>query len=78
MSLKVITLIFLGLVAVITISIVVIRRKQNRRLAEARMRGIKQALREQEQYDTLRGLEGRDDYNQQETRRINRRREIKR
>lgn len=50
----------IGILIVIFISVVIIRRKQQRRMDEARMRGIKQALKEQKQYDTLRKLEGRD------------------
>lgn len=48
----------IGILIAIFISVMLIRRKQQRRMDEARMRGIKQALREQKQYDTLRKLEG--------------------
>lgn len=48
----------IGILIAIFISVMIIRRNQQRRMDEARMRGIKQALREQKQYDTLRKLEG--------------------
>lgn len=53
-----ITYTFIGLVVVIFISIVIVRKRQSKRLKEARIRGKKQALRELKQYDALRKLEG--------------------
>lgn len=71
----------IGIVAIIVISVLIIRRRQKNRMVEARMRGIKDALREQKQYETLRKLEGKQQETQiitEEDRHLNSRREIKR
>ena len=71
----------IGIVAVIVISVLIIRRRQKNRMVEARMRGIKDALREKKQYETLRKLEGKQQETQiitEEDRHLNSRREIKR
>lgn len=79
--LNLITYGIIGIVSVIVISILIIRRRQKNRMAEARMRGIKDALREQKQYETLRKLEGKQQETQiitEEDRHLNSRREIRR
>lgn len=71
----------IGIVAVIVISVLIIRRRQKNRMVEARMRGIKDALREKKQYETLRKLEGKQQETQiitEEDRHLNSRREIRR
>lgn len=71
----------IGIVAVIVISVLIIRRRQKKRMAEARIRGIKAALREQKQYETLRKLEGKGQEAHiitEEDRHLNSRREIRR
>lgn len=47
------------IVVIIIVGIIIVRRRQKSRLKEARMRGIRQALEEQKQFDALRRLEGK-------------------
>lgn len=71
----------IGIVVVIVVSVLIIRRRQKKRMEEARIRGIKRALREKKQYETLRKLEGKQQETQiisEEERHLNSRREIKR
>lgn len=57
--LHIITYLIVGILVSIVFGIVIVRVLQKKRMEEARVRGIKSALKEQEQFELLRKLEGK-------------------
>lgn len=58
-ELKWLTFLLVAIILAMVIGVIVVRRRQNNRMREARIRGYKQALEEQKQYRALRQIEGR-------------------